>query len=163
MFKLKRKPQIMYIKNERSQSLLKQDKHPSQVASGLWSVGDHGHNPLTLENRPIGNADCLDCALVPSNARFHSGGYDWNSSISFFNASFTIAPHIFAYGFVCTLNCLATSFPYRPAWKKSWLAISSRSSLLVIPRSCSGPPLCSLDPAFFSSSSFRNFPALSRR
>lgn len=57
---------------------------------------------------------------------------------SSFNAFLTIAPHIFAYGFVLTLISLAASSPYRAAAAKSFDASSSNSLLL---RSSSSVPV----------------------
>lgn len=56
------------------------------------------------------------------------------SFLSSLKAFFTIAPHIFAYGFVRTLISLAASSPYRAAAAKSFDANSS-SSLFPSPLS----------------------------
>ena len=51
--------------------------------------------------------------------------------ISSLNASLTMTPHIFLYGFVLTLISLATSSPYRAAAAKSLLADSSNSDVVI--------------------------------
>lgn len=58
--------------------------------------------------------------------------------LSSLNAFFTIAPHIFAYGFVLTLISLAASSPYRAAAAKSFDASSSSS---LFPRPLSSVPV----------------------
>jgi hypothetical protein len=62
--------------------------------------------------------------------------------LSSLNAFFTIAPHIFAYGFVLTLISLATSSPYLAAAAKSFDANSSNS---LFPSPLSSVPV---SPAF---------------
>jgi hypothetical protein len=59
----------------------------------------------------------------------HGFAHNPSPLLSSFNAFLTMAPHIFAYGFVLTLISRATSSPYLAAAAKSLLANSSNSLL----------------------------------